>query len=539
MATLEKVPEYQSRVDSSARLSLEGRIQPTLVDELIEMVPRTGADTETTAVESPLNGQPIAQVPLCSVASVRKAVRRARRAQQDWAGRSVRERAAVLFGYHDLILAQQNEILDLIQIETGKARKHAFEEIADVALVSRYYASNGEKHLRSERRKGALPGLTTAVEHHPPLGVVGVISPWNYPLTLAVTDALAALMAGNGVVLKPDRLTPLTALWAVRLLQKAGLPYDLFQVVTGAGSEIGAAIIDSVDFVTFTGSTQTGKLVAREAGARLVGCSLELGGKNAMFVLGDADLDQAVEGAIRGCFSNAGQLCIATERLFVERGIYQDFLDRFVRRTTQLKLRATLDYSADVGSLISARQLEVVEAFVVDAVDKGAEVLTGGRARPDVDPYFYEPTVLVGVTESMAMFAEETFGPVVAVAPFDDVDSAIEQANATEYGLNASIWTGNLNRGARLAKRLEVGTVNVNEAYAAAWASVDAPMGGFKASGLGRRHGAAGIRRYTETQTVAVQRLLPIAAPEGVDEASYSRVMTQALKVLKKIPGLN
>ena len=541
LAISEKVVFFEAgseRVHGASGRRLTPSVPTGRLSELASLVPRAAEDSSNLEVESPLTATVIGEVARGSKATLAKAVRRASRAQPMWAERSFRDRGAVFLEYHDLVLEHQDEILDLIQLETGKARKDAFEEVADVALVCRYYALNAEKHLQSIRRRGALPGLTTTWEHHPPRGVVGFIAPWNYPLTLAITDAIAALMAGNGVVIKPDRQTPFTALWALDLLHRAGLPYDVAQVVTGTGAEIGPHLIDAVDFITFTGSTETGRVVARRAADRLIGCSLELGGKNSMVVLADADLDDAIEGAVRGSFSNAGQLCISIERLFVEREIFDTFVRRFVSRTRQLKLGSGFEFDFDVGSLISAEQVAAVESHVADAVEKGATVLVGGRHRPDIGPYFFEPTILRDVDSTMTLWAEETFGPVVALSPFDSVEEAIEQANATRYGLNASLWTGNPTRGAELAKRFEAGTVNVNEAYAAAWASIDAPMGGFKDSGLGRRHGAAGILRYVETQTVATQKWLPMAAPEGVGERSYSRLMTEALKLVKRIPGL-
>ncbi|MEE8278585.1 MAG: succinic semialdehyde dehydrogenase, partial [Thermoanaerobaculia bacterium] len=470
--------------------------------------------------------------------TVRKAVRRARRAQGGWARRSFAERGAILVRFHDLILERQEDILDLIQVETGKARKHAFEEVADAAMVARYYAHNAERHLTVRRRKGALPGLTATREYRHPVGVVGIIAPWNYPLSLAVTDAIPALMAGNAVVLKPDPKTSLTPLWAVELLQQAGLPFELFQVVTGGGAELGEPLIDQVDFVSFTGSTATGRKIARQAAERLIGCSLELGGKNAMIVLADADLDGAVEGAIRGCFANTGQLCLSIERLYVERPLFQPFVERFVARSQELKLGSSLDFEADMGCLVSEQQLQTVESHVRDAVEKGADVLTGGRPRPDLGPYFFEPTILENVCPGMILFDQETFGPVVSVYPFDAVEEAIEAANDSRYGLNASVWTADSSVGVEIARRIQAGTVNVNEAYAAAWASVDAPMGGFKDSGLGRRHGAEGILKYTEAQTVAVQRGLPLAAPPALGEEGYSRWLSRTLKLLRRIPGL-
>jgi succinate-semialdehyde dehydrogenase/glutarate-semialdehyde dehydrogenase len=506
--------------------------------QLAELVPLAGDEGPALEVVTPWSRERLGEVPHCTAASVARAVGRAQRAQLEWAATEVSERGSILMRYHDLILARRQEIMDLIQLETGKARNSAFEEVADVAMVSRYYALNAERHLGPHRRKGALPGLTATWEHHRPRGVVGFISPWNYPLSMAITDALPALMAGNGVVLKPDQQTPFTALWALQLLHEAGLPYDLFQIVTGRGSELGTPLIDQVDFIAFTGSTRTGRIVARQAAERMIGCSLELGGKNPMIVLADADLDSAVDGAIRGCFANAGQLCISIERIYVEDSLFERFSHRLAARASRMRLGAELDFEAEMGSLVSRAQLEKVQGHVADAVAMGARVLTGGRQRPDIGPYFFEPTVLVGVNPAMEVFAEETFGPVVSVSAFERVEDAIEWANDSRYGLNASIWTGDPVKGRELAARIQAGTVNVNEAYAATWASVDAPMGGFKESGIGRRHGAEGILKYTEPQTVSVQRVMPIASPPGVGEEDFSTLMSGALRLMRWIPGL-
>ncbi|MEW6364344.1 MAG: succinic semialdehyde dehydrogenase [Acidobacteriota bacterium] len=497
-----------------------------------------GSPHELGMVHAPFNNEPIRSVPLGREADIIEAVRRARGAQVEWARWSFDQRARIFLAYHDLLLDRQDEILDLMILETGKARKHAFEEVVDTAIVSRYYALHAEDHLRPRKRMGALPGLTKTWEYRHPLGVVGFIAPWNYPLTLSMTDAIAALMAGNGVVLKPDMQTPFTALWGVDLLYTAGLPADLFQVVTGRGKVLGEPLIRHADFISFTGGTETGCAIARMAGERLIGCSLELGGKNPMIVLDDADVDAAAEGAVRGCFANAGQLCIAIERLYVQAAAYGRFVERLVARTKAMRQRASFDYDIDVGSLVSQDQLDKVVRHVQDALGKGAWILAGGRARPDLGPFFHEPTILEGVTPEMDVSSEETFGPVVSVYRFDTIDEAVRMANDTTYGLNAGIWTRDAAKAKRLATHLRAGTVNVNEAYAAAWASVDAPMGGMKDSGLGRRHGAAGILKYTEPQTVALQRLHPIAPPPGVSDEKFSRLVSMALRLWRRIPGI-
>ncbi|HEX6238363.1 MAG TPA: succinic semialdehyde dehydrogenase [Acidimicrobiales bacterium] len=506
-------------------------------DRLAARIAVPGEGRERAEIRSPLTGEVIGQVPIGTAQDVAAAVERAREVQRAWAATPVRARAKVLLRYHDLVFENQHDLLDLIQAENGKARVWAFEEIMDQAITARYYARLAPRALKPTRRLSAVPGLITATEHHVPKGVVGVISPWNYPLVLAVSDALAALVAGNGIVIKPDSQTPFTAIRAFELLEHAGLPEGLVQIVTGPGRDVGTAIVDHADYVMFTGSTATGRTIASRAGDRLIGMSAELGGKNPMIITADVDLDRAVEGATVACFANTGQLCISIERIYVEQPIAEEFLSRFGARVSALELGADQAYGAEVGPLASAAQLEKVKEHVADALAKGARIVAGGRARPDIGPLFHEPTVLTEVTPEMALHREETFGPVVAVHPVPTIDDAVVAANDSEYGLNASVYCGDTRRGRAIAQRLMAGTVNVNDGYSATWGSLDAPMGGMKASGVGRRHGREGLLKYTEPQTVAVRSRLAerLQDPTG-DPVGYARRFSRLLKAAKHLP---
>ena len=492
---------------------------------------------ERKSITSPLTGEVIGEVPLGTREDVVTAVAEARRVQKRWAQTPVKERAAVLLRYHDLVLEHQDELLDLIQAENGKARVWAFEEVMDQAITARYYARLAPRALRPHNRLTAAPIVITAKEHHIPKGIVGVISPWNYPLVLAVSDALPALVAGNGIVIKPDSQTPFTALRAFELLEEAGLPEGLVQIVTGPGTEVGTAIIETTDYVMFTGSTQTGRKIASQAADRLIGFSAELGGKNPMIITSDVDLDRAVEQATAACFANTGQLCISIERIYVDQSIASAFTNRFAARVEALKIAADQEYGPEVGALASKAQVDKMTQHVADATSKGARIVVGGKPRADIGPFFYEPTVLAEVSPDMDVYREETFGPLVSIYPFGTIDDAVEQANDTEYGLNSSVLSGDVKKGKAIAARLMSGTVNVNDGYSSGWASIDAPMGGMKASGVGRRHGRDGLLKYTESQTIAVRSQLGEKLMTAGDDAKgFAKRFTKVLKVAKHLP---
>ncbi len=518
-------------VDPSASYALDPATTRRLVAHARVARPAAAAVHRPTA---PFTGQPLGDVPVGTADDVVSAVERARVAQDGWGRVPVADRQRVLLRLHDVVLARAADLMDLIQWESGKVRKQAYDEVGHIALTARYYARRSARLLAPRRAMGVIPVLSSVQVHQSPKGVVGIIAPWNYPFVLSMCDGIAALAAGNAVVLKPDQQTSFTALRGAELLAEAGLPDDLWQVVPGEGAVVGTALVDTCDHICFTGSTATGRLVAERAARRLVGCSLELGGKNPMLVLADADLDRAAEGAVRACFDSAGQLCVSMERLFVADEVHDAFVDRFVRRVQAMRLSAQLDFGGDMGSLVSPRQLDTVRDHVADAVARGATVLAGGRARPDVGPLFFEPTVLAGVTPEMTCHGTETFGPVVSVHRFGSDDEAVARANEGAYGLNASVWSRDTGRARRVAHRIRCGSVNINDAYGATFGSIDGPMGGMRESGLGRRQGPEGLLRFCEPQTVAVQRGIPMSGPDWLSDRAWTRTLDVALRVLRQ-----
>ncbi|MCQ9342196.1 succinic semialdehyde dehydrogenase [Corynebacterium kozikiae] len=478
-------------------------------------------------ITNPRTGEVLATVPSMGISDVDVAFSRARAAAKRWAQTNVRERAAVFLRLHDLLLEHRDELLETIVLETGKNRASAFEEVMDTVINARYYGKKGPSLLKPRRAKGALPVITSTVVEHVPVGVVGIISPWNYPLTLTLSDAIPALLAGNGVVIKPDSQTPMSLLLAERLLLEAGLPEDLLQVVTGPGSVVGDAIARQCDYLMFTGSTATGRVLGAIAGERLIGYSAELGGKNPLIITEDANMASTIRGALNACFSNSGQLCISIERIYVHQARYQEFLEGFVAAVRKMRI-GTGGWAEDMGSLISAKQVDAAMDFVNNAIDSGATLHCGGRL-PDLGASFMAPVVLSGVSETADVHKQEVFGPVVYVEPYSNVEEVISRANATDYGLNASVF-GKPATAKAIARRIMAGSVNINDGYAATFGSIDAPMGGMKASGLGRRHSSVGLLKYTEARTTSIQRLTPIQGPEELNREQYAKLVSKALK---------
>jgi succinate-semialdehyde dehydrogenase/glutarate-semialdehyde dehydrogenase len=508
-------------------------VDKSLASELVRDLAASGS--ATVPVIAPFTGKKLYDLPTSTARDVAEAANAARVAQLAWFAAGPDHRRRILLDGHDRFIADRERLLDLQQTETGKTRGPAFEEFFQGASATRYAALAARTVTRTRGRRAGIPLVMRTHVSYKPKGLIGVITPWNYPLSLALMDVIPALATGNGVVQKVDNQTVLTVLAARRAFIDAGVPAALWAIVAGDGTEIGNAVVDAGDYVCFTGSTATGTKVGQRAMGRVVGASLELGGKNPMIVLDDANVAKAAASSVYGCFSSMGQLCVSMERIYVQRAIADQFTESFVANVKNLVQGAALDYSTDVGSLTSAAQLERVKSHVDDAVKKGATVLAGGKARPELGPYFYEPTVLTGVTSDMLCFTHETFGPVVVIDTVANEDEAIAAANESEFGLNASIFSGSRSRARRLADRITAGSVNINEGYRSSFGSIDAPMGGMKHSGLGRRNGPEGLLRFVESRTVAEATGLMTLPGSGVAAGKLAGTMETALKLLKAL----
>ena len=478
------------------------------------MTPKLSATpNQFIEVHSPATLKKIGEVAINSPFEVRAFVARGREAFRVWSALDLKQRADVLLSARDLFLQHQEELIQLICHENGKPRLEALIEITYVCDVITFYAKQARRFLKPQRVSPHLLKNKKVTTIYNPRGVIGMITPWNFPLILTIGEAIPALMAGNAVVIKPSEWTPLIAQRGTELMQQAfaaaGMPTEILQVVNGYG-ETGVALVDEADMISFTGSIRTGKAVAERAARRLIPVSLELGGKDPMIVLKDADIERAANAAVWGAFTNSGQVCISVERVYVEEPIAGEFTRRVVEKTRRLRQGIDADETTthnrvDVGAMTFPKQVETVEAHVADARQRGAEILTGGKLDANLPGRFYQPTVLANVDHSMKIMTEETFGPVLPIMRVKNPDEALRLANDTVYGLNASVWTRDTAKGERLAAQVEAGITCVNDVIAG-FGVTDAPSGGLKESGIGKRHGAEGIRRFCHQQVIVTDR---------------------------------
>jgi acyl-CoA reductase-like NAD-dependent aldehyde dehydrogenase len=454
---------------------------------------------------NPATSEKIAELAVATEEDVVQAVRQAREAQSLWQEKSFVERAKVLYRYRDLLIDHQEKIADILTAETGKPRAEVYgNELFYVYDAIGFWAKKARKYLKPEKIRPHLLKTKKVISTYRPIGVVGIISPWNFPLVLTIGEAIPALMAGNGVVIKPSELTPLSALFGAELAQMAGFPLHLIQVVVGFG-ETGEMLIDDADMISFTGSVETGKKVMRRAAERLIPVTLELGGKDPMIVLKDADLERAANACVWGALMNSGQVCTSIERVYVEEPVYQDFVERIVKRVHSLRQGASED-DVELGSMTSQEQLRKVESQVEEAVKRGAKILTGGRRVPNSNGLYYEPTVIVDLNHEMEIMKEETFGPVIPIMKVKDREEAVRLANDSRYGLDGCVFTRDRMGGWEIAEKMQAGSVCINDSLVN-FVIPEAPMGGTKESGLGRRHGAEGIRKYCQQKTIVMDRL--------------------------------
>ncbi|UFS98523.1 aldehyde dehydrogenase family protein [Nocardia huaxiensis] len=454
----------------------------------------------SVTVLNPLTRELVGEVPEHSAEQVATVVAGLRAQQAHWQGLGVAGRTRWLAKYRDWLLDNQERLAELLRSETGKPYAEALVELPFVIDELNYYGRHAAEFLADEqpRPHGLLTAGRRITVRHEAYPVVGVISPWNFPVALTLWDAIPALFAGSAVIVKPSEHTPLTVRAAVDGWRSIGAP-QVFETVTGAGAT-GAAVVDTVDFLQFTGSVRTGRVIAEQAARRLIPVSLELGGKDPAIVLADADLERAAAGVAFGALVNSGQMCVSTERIYVEESVHDRFVELLVDQVSALRQNNFDGFDTELSGLITDEQFEIVQRHVEDALERGATVRHGGK--PGMQPGFFEPTVLTDVDHSMLVMREETFGPVLPVMRARDADQAVELANDTEYGLAATVWAGSTARAQQIAHRLQVGAVDVNDSAAAHLICFVAPMSGWKSSGIGGRFGKEGIRKYCRTRTV-------------------------------------
>ncbi len=447
------------------------------------------------AVHNPATQETIGKLPNMAANQIAEAVTKAAAAQVRWAATPVRDRMRIFSRFAELLCDQKDSVAAVISREAGKPEAEAMStEVMVVLDTVKYLQNHVPAFLKPEPVPHGNPvmKLKSGTLLREPYGVVGIISPWNYPFSLPSIQTLTALATGNAVVLKPSEFTPYSSLELEKLLRAAGLDPELLQVITGDGSAGAALLAANVQKIVFTGSVATGKRVAQAAAARLLPVVLELGGKDPMIVLEDADIDVASSAAVWGAFMNAGQTCLSVERCYVQEKIYPKFLEKCVEKTNKLRIGPGTDPNIDSGPMIHERQLSIVQSHVDDAIARGARLLAGGKPLTQLGPNFFAPTILADVDHSMKIMREETFGPVLPVRSFKTEDEAVALANDSEYGLAACIFTNDRKRGEALARRVQAGTVMVNDVLTCFGIS-EAPHGGIKASGIGRTHGRFGL----------------------------------------------
>jgi acyl-CoA reductase-like NAD-dependent aldehyde dehydrogenase len=471
-------------------------------------VPEAGA-AKQFAVENPATGEVIAHCPDLGAEELGAMARRGREVQPAWEALGFEGRGRILRRMQKWLFDHQEEVIAVVRSETGKTYEDALmTDFSYGASAFGFWAENAEEYLADEKVKSSnvmVKGKKLVLRYRP-LGLVGVIGPWNYPITNSFGDCIPALAAGNSVILKPSEVTPLTSLKLAEGMRECCIPDGVFLVATGTGAT-GAALVDVVDMIMFTGSTATGKKVMTRAAETLTAVSLELGGKDPMIVLSDADVERAANTALYYGMLNGGQTCISVERVYVEEPVY----DAFVAKVTE-KARALRQGfepgpgTNDVGAMTFPPQVDIVERHVEDAKAKGARVLVGGSRGSHASGNWYEPTILVDVDHSMECMTEETFGPTLPIMKVRDEEEAIRLANDSPYGLAASVFGKDTKHAESVARRIEAGAVCVNDAIIN-YTALELPMGGAKASGLGSRHGAGGIRKYCQQQAILVTRI--------------------------------
>lgn len=501
---------------------------------IYETVEQADGSRRVLQLRSPVSMEVTGELVCANADDVAAAVDKARTAQAAWAQTSFKERRAIVDKAVEILMARQDEIIDTVVSETGKARTDAFSmEIFSCLDSLCYYAKNAEKFLKPEKVKphGVMGFAKKVTIAYKPLGVVGIITPWNGPFVLAINPTVQAIMAGNAVIVKGSEVTPYSTKLAEDIFKQAGLPDGVLQVLLGDGAT-GAALCESgVQKISFTGSVNTGRKVAEVCGRQLIPCTLELGGKDAMVVCADADINRAAQGAVIGSCMNTGHYCCGTERIYVVDSVYDEFVEKCVEITKGLRQGSELGFDEDVGAVFWDRQMEIIENHVEDARAKGANILVGGERNTDLPGLYYKPTVMTDVNHDMAIMSSETFGPILCIQKVSSEEEAIKMANDSEYGLSGNVWTQDKDKAFDLAMRMDTGSVSVND-HSVTYGIPVAPFGGVKTSGVGRVNGALGLRGYCKTVPIIIEKRggeMPNAFPYTAEKAEGMKKFTKFL----------